>query len=536
MDNRVAVVWPAGVTVDDARACLGPLQHALRMADEMPWRRDRDDDDDGIGDGTSGDDGTGAGDVAAAHGGAGRAADAERARVAWLPQRIALGSSIKRFLWRATDGLGTAGSGGGSALLGPDGEWVTVVRADAADGDEPSQLACRVRHDRPLRAAPHRIALAVAAEATGDVPGTDGGADDDAGDAPRDADESWVWSDSLREGAVAVVEYHLEGVAARVQRFFDANAEVRFAPRSAADGGRAPAGGVVTCRQPSEDETQLLLRSDAVWALRAQLPPLRFHWGDVRLTLRRAVDAGTGGKAWDAAEVMAHRIATCTAVRSALRGKRVLEVGCGLGLPAFAAAHWASSVVFTDVAPEVLRAVARNARANRSWAGRAPQGVDESNRETDDEEALRAGYGRCMDHPDSAALRLDWNDYARCGLPEAGDEESERVAALPAAEVVLFTDICYDLSVVEPLAGTFAALLLRPGPARRVAFGVLPVARAGVDKLERALRRRGMVMVSEPVAAEDIVVGDASNPLGFRWRTIMPSAAVEQEPTFGSME
>ena len=48
----------------------------------------------------------------------------------------------------------------------------------------------------------------------------------------------------------------------------------------------------------------------------------------------------------------------------ALRGLRVVELGCGLGVPSIAAARAGAAVVATDASPEALTLVARNARAN----------------------------------------------------------------------------------------------------------------------------------------------------------------------------
>jgi predicted nicotinamide N-methyase len=48
----------------------------------------------------------------------------------------------------------------------------------------------------------------------------------------------------------------------------------------------------------------------------------------------------------------------------ALRGARVLELGCGLGLPSLAAALAGGRVLATDWAPEALEAVERNAAHN----------------------------------------------------------------------------------------------------------------------------------------------------------------------------
>jgi predicted nicotinamide N-methyase len=48
----------------------------------------------------------------------------------------------------------------------------------------------------------------------------------------------------------------------------------------------------------------------------------------------------------------------------ALRGLRVLELGCGLAVPSIAAARAGAAVLATDACGEALELVARNARAN----------------------------------------------------------------------------------------------------------------------------------------------------------------------------
>ena len=48
----------------------------------------------------------------------------------------------------------------------------------------------------------------------------------------------------------------------------------------------------------------------------------------------------------------------------AVRGRRVLELGCGLGVPSVAAALAGADVLATDWSPEALAATARNAALN----------------------------------------------------------------------------------------------------------------------------------------------------------------------------
>ena len=47
-----------------------------------------------------------------------------------------------------------------------------------------------------------------------------------------------------------------------------------------------------------------------------------------------------------------------------LRGRRVVELGCGLGLPSIAAARAGAEVLATDACPDALELVSRNADAN----------------------------------------------------------------------------------------------------------------------------------------------------------------------------
>ena len=59
----------------------------------------------------------------------------------------------------------------------------------------------------------------------------------------------------------------------------------------------------------------------------------------------------------------AHALARWVGVR-ALHGARVLELGCGLGLPSLVAASRGASVVATDVEPAALELLTRNAALN----------------------------------------------------------------------------------------------------------------------------------------------------------------------------
>src|ERR671910_684904 len=62
---------------------------------------------------------------------------------------------------------------------------------------------------------------------------------------------------------------------------------------------------------------------------------------------------------WPSALALARVIA-----RRPLTGRRVLELGCGLGLPAIAAALAGGRVLATDWAPDAVAMIARNAEHN----------------------------------------------------------------------------------------------------------------------------------------------------------------------------
>ena len=70
------------------------------------------------------------------------------------------------------------------------------------------------------------------------------------------------------------------------------------------------------------------------------------------------------------AELWASAVALADDVASrSLRGKRVLELGCGLGLPSIAAALAGGRVLATDWSPDAVRATAANAERT-TWTSR----------------------------------------------------------------------------------------------------------------------------------------------------------------------
>ena len=122
-----------------------------------------------------------------------------------------------------------------------------------------------------------------------------------------------------------------------------------------------------------------------------------------------------------------------------LRGRRVVELGCGLAAPSLAAARTGATVLATDADGEALDLVARNARAND----------------------VRV-----------ETMRVDWS-------------EPEALVARAPFDLVLASDVLYERHTVAQLL----ALLPRLAPEAWVADPGRPAAGAFLDQA----RRRGRV-------------------------------------------
>ncbi len=115
-----------------------------------------------------------------------------------------------------------------------------------------------------------------------------------------------------------------------------------------------------------------------------------------------------GAELWASGVALAHDVA----MRS-LRGKRTLELGCGLGLPSIAAARAGGRVLATDWSPDAVRAAAANAERNDV-----------------DVETLRCAWGE----PDEILERAPW-------------------------QLVLASDVLYERRNVEQLLGLLPRLV-----------------------------------------------------------------------------
>ena len=109
---------------------------------------------------------------------------------------------------------------------------------------------------------------------------------------------------------------------------------------------------------------------------------------------------------WPSGVALAARIIQYPGIVS---GKRVLELGCGLGVTAIAALNAAADLLVTDYAPEALALCAHNAF---DQAGREPE-----------------------------ALRINWRD----------SEQTRPLLLGQAFPVVLAADVLYELRDLDPL-------------------------------------------------------------------------------------
>ena len=83
--------------------------------------------------------------------------------------------------------------------------------------------------------------------------------------------------------------------------------------------------------------------------------------GEKVVTLKDNRMAGSGGHLWSSAIFLARWIALN---QRRFVGKVVVELGCGLALPSFVAAHYAKEVNASDLTPSVLSLLAENIELN----------------------------------------------------------------------------------------------------------------------------------------------------------------------------
>ena len=128
-------------------------------------------------------------------------------------------------------------------------------------------------------------------------------------------------------------------------------------------------------------------------------------------------------------------LAEHVSARDDLRGRRVLEIGCGLGLPSLVAARLGADVVATDWSPDAIALLERNASRN----------------------GLRV-----------TAVPADWRD-------------TDAIVSLGPFDLVVAADVLYEERNAAPiltLLATLGAPATIADPGRRHAAGFLDAVRA----------------------------------------------------------
>ena len=132
---------------------------------------------------------------------------------------------------------------------------------------------------------------------------------------------------------------------------------------------------------------------------------------------------------WDSAPVLADALAAL----GPLEGKRVLELGAGVGLVGLVARHLGGDVVQTDHAAEALELSRRNAALNR--------------------------ISGIVQHQADWCDWADWADTAFADLAGSGEGTSGRF------DLIIGSDILYDGAAHGPIADVLSASLAENGMA-----------------------------------------------------------------------
>lgn len=203
-------------------------------------------------------------------------------------------------------------------------------------------------------------------------------------------------------------------------------------------------------------------------------------------------DDTTGLGIWPAAVLAARWVAKDLV--EALRGKVVVELGCGCGLPGLAAARYASprSVYLTDIHAPTLQNTIHNAHLNALPAASASATsteVDPSRWGVLDQTTVLSS---CAAPVAVYTCRVSWTD------PSTYPAEK--------AEVLLGSDLVYDSGILAALTQAVSGMLAAEGSF----FYIAPAdARDGMDGLKESLAACGLVCVQEGRCGDELF----ANPL-----------------------
>jgi predicted nicotinamide N-methyase len=267
----------------------------------------------------------------------------------------------------------------------------------------------------------------------------------------------------------------------------------------------------------SADETLLELAAAAVASLAA--PDTRMHrtftFGDFTLKLRdaSAVTGGLGWRVWRAALIVCDLLRETPAL---VRGRRVLEVGAGVGACGMlAAAVGARDTVLTDCLPGLLEALDENVELNAAPAEppAAPWALRVS--------ALGGGT--------ISVRHLGWTDEDGTPAAPSATTDAPRLAADERFDVIVGSDVMYESEHAAALPGVLSRHL-GPGGFALLVCGVrfpevldafiAVLGGAGLQCVSAQLHQRSAP--SEEQDEEDESVTMCQPPLGQRgmliWR------------------
>jgi len=149
---------------------------------------------------------------------------------------------------------------------------------------------------------------------------------------------------------------------------------------------------------------------------------------------------GVGCAAWDGAIILARFLRR---IRNTLAGRRVHEVGAGVGLPGIVAARYAASCVLSDYIPSLVENLDYNIALNgaRRRVDEAPAAPDTPNAAAlhgdaaeDVIEEYRGALRQRVSHAATAAV-LDWEEFP--SLPEC---EQERFKC----DIIIGSEVTYS--------------------------------------------------------------------------------------------
>jgi predicted nicotinamide N-methyase len=209
---------------------------------------------------------------------------------------------------------------------------------------------------------------------------------------------------------------------------------------------------------------------------------------------------------WSAAVILSRMLCRNPQLVS---GKRVLEVGAGLGLCGIVAARWASEITLSDYNPTILRHMDANILINKQEHGEV----------TVEAAPIRPG----------TTMRVRFLDWEQLGGPEEEQPsemkvvvesdlvEGPAIQALAMAErfeTIIASDMVCQRKDAFGVVRTLLAFLAPGGTAHIVLPS--PSNRYGVEAFPEALEAAGLKFTCEPVEEEALTRGieEASY---FRW-------------------